>query len=470
MRCLSILSFLLPTVLLAQSGGPTLALPHAFSVDPATVLGGLGPADVGTSDYGIDGVLPPTGGGPGPDFSTFLGGVPVDVDALSLGLDWVVANPLGEAVIAPPQWGAISFSVSRGTIGAPGGVIADEVANVDGAAADVFAYVIPGSSLPPAIVGVPFRAQDSVEIDAALGTAPSGNLDAHDIFTSLIYEQNPQLAAVLGPPTVYFSVSDATTAAIPAAWTTVPAQRSGATVFSTTWLPTPGTWSPVTVAFTAADFGIDPSEDLDALALDLVRGFALFSVDPLLPGPAGPRDPILFCLPGTGTNSVYRLPGGSPISTEVTLGLGPDDVDGICSLDPGSALQPSPINLPMMLGTPLPPILPGLPNQVQASASRFVDPFGGQEFAETWMTGWPPPGNPQLSLAISAAALNNPFGPYTVLDVYVRPAANPFDGHPERTRLQLPPGIVFSGQQLYFLWGTLSPTTFDTSLPLRLIL
>jgi len=468
MRHLLTTMFLLPAALLAQSGSPLLALPHAFSVDPGTLLPGFGPSDIALSDYGVDGILPPSGAPSGPDFSTFTGGVPVDVDAFSIGLDWVVANPLGEAVIAPPQWGAISFSVSRATAGAPGGVIAEEAANVDGAAADVFAYIIPGSSLPPAMVGVPFRAQDSIEIDVALGAAPFGNLDAHDIFASLIYEQNPQLAALIGPPTVYFSVSAATVAAIPPTWTTVPSQLSGATVFSTTWLPTPGVWGPVTVAYTAADFGIDPSEDLDALALDLIRGFALFSVDPLLPGPAGPRDPILFCLPGSGTNSVYRLPTGSPISTEVTLGLGPDDVDGICSLDPGSVLQPSPINLQMMVGTPGQPVLGGLPNQVQASASRYLDPISGQEFAETWMTGWPPPGLPQTSLAISAAALNNPFGPYIVLDVHVRPLGNPFDGHPERTRLQIPPSIVFTGQQLHFLWGTLSPTTFDTTFPLRL--
>ncbi|MCK5942701.1 MAG: hypothetical protein KAI24_12065 [Planctomycetes bacterium] len=470
MRALTMSMFLLPVPLCAQSGGPTLALPHAFSVDPTTALPGVGPGDVATSDYGIDGVLPSSTAPAGPDFATFLGGVPVDVDALSIGLDWVVANVLGEAVVAPPQWAAISFSISRGTTGAPGGLIADEVATPEGASADVFAYVIPGSALPPAIVGVPFRAQDGAEIDVALGSAPLGNLDAHDVFISLIYEENPQLAPLLPPPTVFFSVTAASVGAIPPSWTTDPVALSGATVFATTWLPTTGTWSPITVAYTAGDFGLDPAEDLDALALDLAQGFALFSTDPLLPSPAGPRDPILFCLPGTGANSVYRLPNGSPISTEVTLGLGPDDVDGICSLDPGSAAQPSPINLPMMLGTPGPPVLPGLANQVQASASRTFDPISNQEFCETWMTGWPPPGNPQLSLAVSAAALNNAFGGYVVLDVHVRPAGSPFQGHPERTQLFVPPGIVFSGQQLFFLWGTLSPTTFDTSLPLRITL
>ena len=230
------------------------------------------------------------------------------------------------------------------------------------------------------------------------------------------------------------------------------------------------TWSPVAVAYTAPDFGIDPSEDLDALALDLVRGFALFSVDPALPPPAGPaRDPILFTLLGSATNVVYRLPVGPPISVEVGLGLGPDDIDGICSLDPGGVL-PGPFGVDRLLATPEPPLLPTAPVDLAASAWRRFDPVSQQEFAVTWMTGWPPPGNPQPSLAVSAGALS-PFGPYVVLDVFVRPQpTNPFQGHPEHTELVIPPSISLSGQPLFLLWGALSPNTFTTSLPLRLTL
>ncbi|HEB54195.1 MAG TPA: hypothetical protein ENI87_13160 [bacterium] len=75
-------------------------------------------------------------------------------------------------------------------------------------------------------------------------------------------------------------------------------------------------------------------------------------------------------------------------------------------LDPGSIAQPSPINLPLMMATPEPP---------------------------------------------------QPLGPYVVLDVFVRPnPANQF--------------VSLTGQPLRFVWGALSPTTFDTSLPLLLTL
>lgn len=197
----------------------------------------------------------------------------------------------------------------------------------------------------------------------------------------------------------------------------------------------------------------------------------MFSTDLLLPPPfGGPRDPLLWTVLGSGTNAIYRLPGGTPLSTELGLGLGPDDIDGICSLDPGSALQPNPINLPLMLGSPEQPLPFAVPNELQASAYRTFDPISGQEFANTWMTGWPPPGNQQLSLAISAAALS-PVGPYVVLNVFTRPLpTNPYEGHPEHTFLQIPPSVSLSGQPLFFLWGALSPNAFDMSLPLRLIL
>jgi hypothetical protein len=106
----------------------------------------------------------------------------------------------------------------------------------------------------------------------------------------------------------------------------------------------------------------------------------------------------------------------------------------------------------------------------KASAFRTFAPISQQEFANTWMTGWPLPGNPQFSLAISAAALS-PAGPYVVLDVFVRPQpANPYEGHPEHTCLQIPPSISLTGQPLFFVWGVLSPNAFDTSLPIRLTL
>jgi hypothetical protein len=433
------------TLAAQASKGPVLALPHGFSVDPTTVLPGISKDKIGFADIGIDAMLPPQALPPGmPDFATYLGGIPVDVDALSLGIDWVVSDPVGAATVGPGQWAAITFTVTRTTAGLPGSVIASAVAEPDGAAADVFGYVLPGSNLPPVFVGVPFRAQNAPELAAALAVA--GNLDAHDLYIALLYLENPLIAATLPPPTVFFSVTAASVPLIPMAWTAVPALRSGATVFATTWSPVTSTWSMPIV--------------------DLVHGLVLFSTSKLLPPPTGPRNPILLSVLGSGTHSIYHLPGGSPISTEVGLGLGVDDIDGICSLDPGQNPTASQIRLPFQLGTIGPALPTGLPTQLQASAWRHFDPATTTEVATTWMTGWPPPGTPQPSLAIVGGALGSSSGPYVVLSVFVRPQpSNPFAGHPEHFEQPIPNSISMLGTPLWFLWGALSNTTFDVSHP-----
>lgn len=470
MRSLMLTMFALPAALAAQApGGPLVGLPHGYSVDPGTLLPGATASKLRFSNAGIDAVTPsaPVPSMFIPDFTTYLGGASVDVNGFSLGWDWIVSNSIGQAFVPPSQWAAITGSVTPGTVGLPGSLVSGEGAALGGVAADTIGYVIPGSALAPQIVGTPFRVQDALELDPLLAGSP-GNIDAHDIYVSLIYLENPQLAPLLPPATVYFTVTAATASSIPAAWITSPTQISGATVFRTTWIPASMTWTTPSVAYEAADFGIAASEDIDALAIDSVQGTALFSTD-LSIGP--PRDPLLWVILGTGINHIYRLPNGTPLSTELGLGLGSDDIDGICSLDPGSAAQPSPINLPLMLGTPLPPLPFPVQNQLSASALRTFDPISQQEFANTWMTGWPPPGNPQLSLAISAAAINNPAGPYIVLDVFTRPVpTNQYQGHPEHTLMQIPPSISMTGQQLFFLWGALSPSTFDMSLPIELVL
>lgn len=458
-----------PVALAAQaSRGPLLALPHGFSVDPTTLLPGISKDKIGFSDTGIDGTLPPQALSLGaPDFSTYLGGVAVDVDALSLGLDWVVSDPLGEATVPPGNWAAITFTVTRATTGVAGSVIASAVADSDGAAADVFGYVLPGSALPPAFVGIPFRAQDAPELAAAF-TVP-GNLDAHDLYIALLYMENPQLAALLPPPTVFFSVTAASIPMIPAAWTAVPALRSGATVFATTWSPATSSWSTPTVALSPTLLGLLASEDLDALALDLAHSLVLFSTSKLLPPPTGPRNALLVSVLGSSTHSIYHLPGGSPISSEIGLGLGIDDIDGVCSLDPGGL--PSQLRLPFQIGTTAPPLPTTLPTQLQASAWRHFDPLTNTEFATTWMTGWPPPGTPQPSLAIVGGALGSSTGPYVVLNVSVRPQpTNPFAGHPESHSIAIPSSISMLGTPLFFLWGALSNTSFDISHPVGILL
>ncbi|MBM4063894.1 MAG: hypothetical protein FJ265_22775, partial [Planctomycetes bacterium] len=136
----------------AQSGGPTLALAHGFSVDPGTPLPPFTAGSVVLTRTDLDAgppvLEPPLPGRP--DFNALPIPAALDLDALSLGLDWIPSDGAGNAVVPPGNWAAFTWSVRRSTLGAPGSLVAREVAQPDGAAGDVFAYVFPGSTLPPA--------------------------------------------------------------------------------------------------------------------------------------------------------------------------------------------------------------------------------------------------------------------------------------------------------------------------------
>jgi len=458
----------------AQSGGPTMALAQGFSVDPATPLPGYDAKSVILTETNFsDAVPPPAVPSPGmPDFSALPIPAALDVDALSIGADWVLSDPAGFVAIPPGNWGVLTWTVRRTTVGLPGSVIAGEVSAADGAAADVFAYVLPGSALPPPIVGIPFRAQDSTEISVFSG--PPGNLDAHDLFIGLIYRDNPQLAAMLPPPTVFFSVTDATKTAIPPGWAS-PALRSGATVFATTWIPGTSSWSLPSVFLTPAAMGLFASEDLDGLALDLAHGRVLLSTDLTLPPPmpTPPRNPLLYSSLFSGLNTTYRLPGGVPVSTAIGLG-GADDTDGICMLDPGNAVTPTQQRIDRMIGTPGNPVVPSAPTTLQTCVARHFNPVTTQESFRTFMTGFPP-GGPAPGFALVGITIGSPaVGPWITSGFFLRPdPASPyfaFQGHPERHDFPIPSNFSLIGAPLSFVWGAFSGANFSLSLPATITL
>jgi hypothetical protein len=463
-----------------NSEGPTIVIAHAFAVDGATAIPGAMPNMVLMTHGDFSDTAPPAPPPPPspgqPDFSTLFGGAPIDVDAISLGYDWVVSDPTGTVAVPPGSWAAITFSVRRTTLGAPGSLIATEVARPDGAAADVFGYVFPTSNLPPAWVGVPFRSQDSGEIAAWFGAPPQGNIDAHDIFIGILYGDNPLIAATLPPPTVYFSVTSATAPTIPLTWTAIAGLRNGATVFATTWDPLSMTWSVPFPAFDASTFGISATEDLDALALDLVHGRVLFSTDGLTPPPAGgPRNQVLYSNLGSGTNTTYRLPGGTPVTTAIGLGIGPDDIDAICALDPGTTTNPSQVRLERMVSSMGNRLFPA-PTQLDAVAYRRAPGFG-QEHLVSLMAGWPPPGTPGppfSGIAVCAVAIGPAPSAWTTSNSFLR--ADPanyyfrFDGHPHKHIISVPPSFSGINVPFWFVWGAAGPGGFDLTYPVSITL
>jgi len=274
---------------------------------------------------------------------------------------------------------------------------------------------------------------------------------------------------------VFFSVTDATKGAIPPAWA-APALRSGATVFATTWLPGTSSWGPPSVFLTPAAMGLFASEDLDGLALDLLHGRVLLSTDLALPPPlpTPPRNPLLYSGLYSGSNTTYKLPGGSPVSTALGLGGGADDTDGICMLDPGTAVNPSQQRIDRMVGTPGNAVVPSAPTTLQACVSRRFVQATNQEFFRTFMTGFPQ-GAPSPGFALVGITIGPPaVGPWITSGFFLRPnPASPFfvfQGHPELHDFLIPSNFTLSGVPLSFVWGAFSGLNFSLSYPATITL
>jgi hypothetical protein len=377
----------------ARSDGGVLAIAHGFSVDGASAVPNAGPQSLLFARSELSAARPDDWPIPPglPDFTTVLDGLALDVDAFSIGYDYIQSTALGVAVIPPGHWAGLTFSVTRATLGSGGGRIAEEVVSPGGAAGDVFLYVLPDSALPPELVDRTMRNQDSREINIDAPGAP-GDIDAHDIYVSLFFHENPWLVPTLPFVSVWFSVRDASVPAVPAAWWGA-APASGATILRRDWIA--GAWSPPYPAFTPADLGLDALEDVDALAVDVLRSRMLFSTTRPAATPGAPlRDPVLFHQIGTLGHVIYRTARLTPVSTRLGLDAagGIDDVDGICALDPGPGSQP---RLDRLLGTPRQALVPSLPSHLTASVFRRLAASGTHEEFVSYASGWPQPGVPE---------------------------------------------------------------------------
>ena len=447
------------------SAGVGVGYAQGLSLDAQSQVGTYNERSLVVTETGFS-RQPPTAWHPTPGIPNLLNlpwlSIPgLDIDALSMGLDWVNATATNGQVNVPAgTWSGITVSVTRSTTGQSNSLIAGESQGAGGAAADIFSYVLPGSQgIPTNWVDRPMRAHDGREIGLN-GTAPA-NIDAHDLYTGLLFRDAPDLIAQVAPTLqFYFSVSFTSLIYVPSNWWggTTP---SGASVLATTWNPTTASWSTPTVAYQAASLGLNNNEDLDGLALDLLRSRALISTT----GTPVARNPLLFVNLTTGSLHTYRRADGVAISER--LGLRPggtDQIDGICAVDPGN----TPFDFMRARGYPQAPVFPGTPVTLGVNAQS--DLMGGSLIST--MIGYPRPGPPLPGAAFVALALNSPTSYYDLWQVFPRPT-NPFpkyQGDPIRVDFPLPADPTLAGLPVFFLWAAADTQGIDVTPPVGVIL
>lgn len=497
------ITLMLGADLTAQSAGPLVGTPATVLVGPGTAsTGGRMANDVlhrkRAGFYG--GWFPeaPTGAILDPVFSTtamFGGGVATPaftVNALSIGLDEVLATvPLGgiSMVDVPPgAWGAVSLSVTRDSLGKPGSVLAAEVASSDGAGADIFSWMLPGSALNPAVLPCyPSddlqRGLDSRELDLFGGGVP-GEISAFDVYMPL-YEVGPPIRALLPDrPYAFFSVDKASIfpgggggSLVPPAWFGGGA-ASSATILVTRWDTATLSWSPPTPFLTYVDLGLGVMDDIDALSVDLLRCKALFSIARTGTSTLAQQIQIVAwtCpdspdLPRSYSGLVsvgnYSVPDGMGGVASVTsrMGLAANgDVDGTCTIDPGeqSGLGTVAYGTPVFTFTSYKPMW----------AQIFRDEAVVLPTLTTVVTGLPPgPTSPPVNV-VMFVGFPLPGGGYSILpDAFY---FEPLDGTNPSTVRTLPmPGPIlttFLGVSMDVLWAVLPGNPRPSASAMRIVL
>jgi|GEM_PF-4942217 len=238
-----------------------------------------------------------------------------EIDGLSYGHDQIVP-------ISPTAFVAIFYSVDRRTRGLPAGpqpgagAVRVQV-NGNGAAGDIFfltARFAPGGGMVPITRGL---TADSI----ALGLTPTGAAANESDIDGLVYTVGATSRSV------YFSVSGP-----------VPGQNWGpADIIRVDIDPATGTASPPRVWATAAQLGLGPNVNIDALAIlnrdhnDLTPDDVVWASLNPPPGIAPPGEKIVQVFPGP-----LRLVANSRV-----LNILPgDNVNGIAGVDPDKLGKP----------------------------------------------------------------------------------------------------------------------------------
>jgi len=414
-----------------------------------------------------------------------LHGAPGDleVDDFSLGRDEVLVDSQGFVSVPPSSWGVLSFSLRQGAIGVPASGtqsasrIAIEAAGGSVGAA-LFSWVLPGSALPPQVVGRVERSHSRQEFGLPAGS----DVDGIDVPLMLGRDQGNLIgretgfAALIGQPErIYFTVSNADRLLVPVAWWgpgPLATLRSGATIFVTQRLSASPTspWGAPSVFKHYYQLGLLQHEDIDGLAYDRDAQKLLFSC--VRTGVAPVRDEFLFLdmifdgpVVPEPVKTLVPTPQGpvpTPISQQIGKGQN-DDVDGICALDPqittvpAQPLPPGGDDFGSSCGAPRPGLL-GVPS-VQASAFRRFQ--GGQVFFDSMMLGWPPLAGPAPGFAALFVTIGNdptllPAGP-----ILLRNPAASVPGDPQQFSLLVPPPFPLSNTVLTFRWVAIDFATAE---------
>ncbi|MBK8980158.1 MAG: hypothetical protein IPM29_30015 [Planctomycetes bacterium] len=347
-----------------------------------------------------------TGGGSRPDFTfaALFAGAAFEVDALSIGLDQLnVHDPCGRPGFArfpDSSWGAVMFSVAAPPPGGSGatGALGREESSIDGALADVFSHIVRGSNVPIAYRLRTDRALDSPELGLFRGgPAPqTGDIVTMDAMIPAFDLDGEILAQLPIHPSVYFSVTDATKALVPATWWS-PADVSGATILRSTWDGT--SWSTPNVLVSWTELGLTAiNADIDALAVEESRAHLVFSLTRATT-PAG-WSQLMYFTRCTDFPLPVPYTAGSPTSpTEVaddSAGGSDTDIDAVCIVDPGAGIDQagSPAITrglgPFLWGTPrdVSAVLPW-PVRMEVASFRGFDRIAGTPTWEMYATRIP---------------------------------------------------------------------------------
>ena len=280
----------------------------------------------------------------------------IALDAISTGNDQAFVRFYATHARIEPRgplhWNALFVSFRSGTVPTTGPRPMAARAALGGASADVYSWIMPGSTVLQGL-------QDQVFLDVPaerLGLPRNGEITALDIPMALLEQSSGANDPVFMPvrDRFFFSLTQTSANALAPFMPNIPTgQMSGATIFQTTW--SGFDWSPIEVLATPSELGLangpgtDDDEELDALAVNAVQYQTevpiIFSVR------TSPSHPQLEAMkvqnPGMPTRSItppvelFDANGGS---TQARFGN--SDVDAICGIDPDQG------DVSRWLGTP----------------------------------------------------------------------------------------------------------------------